>query len=114
MTTEEFQNRLENLNMRKPFKAFIMELCDGTRIKVDRPRAVAMRDDKAFFCSPDGVTIAFDVHGVSHVCASEERKKAWAEIQARAKENAKLYAGPDVGVDIIREMREGRSFQGDA
>lgn len=35
-------------------------------------------------------------------------KKACEEMDRIAKKNARLYPGPDVGVDIIREMREER------
>ena len=35
-------------------------------------------------------------------------KKAREEIDRLREKNAKLYPGPDVGVDIIREMRDRR------
>ena len=41
-------------------------------------------------------------------------KKAREEIDRLREKNAKLYPGPDVGVDIIREMRDSRNFQGGA
>jgi len=37
----------------------------------------------------------------------------WAEIDRLVEKNAILYPGPDVGMDIISEMRESRHFQGD-
>jgi hypothetical protein len=37
----------------------------------------------------------------------------WEEIDRLVEKNAILYPGPDVGVDIIREMRDSRHFQGD-
>ena len=44
-----------------------------------------------------------------------ERMKQAAERMDRLREkNAKLYPGPDIGVEIIREMRDGRHFQGNA
>jgi hypothetical protein len=39
-------------------------------------------------------------------------KKARAEIDRLREKNAKLYPGPDVGVNIIREMRDNRHPQG--
>jgi len=42
--------------------------------------------------------------------APSARQIAWDEIQRRVKENATLYPGPDIGVDIIREMRDSRHF----
>ena len=44
---------------------------------------------------------------------SEVMRKACARMDARAEKNAKLYGVQDVGVDIIREMRESRHFQSD-
>jgi hypothetical protein len=38
----------------------------------------------------------------------EVMRKACAEMDRIAEKNAKLYPGPDVGVDIIREMRASR------
>jgi hypothetical protein len=38
----------------------------------------------------------------------EGMKKAAERMDRRAEENAKLYGVHDVGVDIIREMRESR------
>ena len=36
-------------------------------------------------------------------------KKACEEMDRIAEKNARLYPGPDIGVDIIREMREDRT-----
>ena len=41
-------------------------------------------------------------------------KKAREEIDRLRERNAKLYPGPDVGVEIIREIRDSRHFLGDA
>jgi hypothetical protein len=38
----------------------------------------------------------------------DRMKKAAERMDHRAEENAKLYGVHDVGVDIIREMRESR------
>ena len=35
-------------------------------------------------------------------------KKACEEMDRLREKNAKLFPGPDVGVDLIREMRENR------
>ena len=39
-------------------------------------------------------------------------KKARAEMDRLREKNAKLYPGPDVGVELIREMRDNRHPQG--
>ena len=38
----------------------------------------------------------------------EVMRKACEEMDRLAEKNVKLYPGPDVGVDIIREMRASR------
>lgn len=38
----------------------------------------------------------------------------WAETDRLREKNAKLYPGSDVGVDIIREMRDSRHLEHDA
>jgi hypothetical protein len=38
----------------------------------------------------------------------EVMRKTCERMDRRAEKNAKLYPGPDIGVDIIREMRENR------
>jgi hypothetical protein len=38
----------------------------------------------------------------------EVMRKACEEMDRLREKNAKLYPGPDVGVDIIREMRDNR------
>jgi hypothetical protein len=46
--------------------------------------------------------------------AREAGDTRWADIDRLAEKNAQLYPGPDVGVDIIRQMRDGRHLEGDA
>ncbi len=40
-------------------------------------------------------------------------RKACEEMDRLAAKNAILYPGPDIGVDIIREMRESRHLEGE-
>ena len=40
-------------------------------------------------------------------------KVGWAEIDRLVEKNAQLYPGRDIGVDIIREMRESRHLEKD-
>jgi hypothetical protein len=42
-----------------------------------------------------------------------EIKAAWEEIDRLREKNAELYPGPDIGVDIIREMRDSRHLEKD-
>ncbi len=57
-----------------------------------------------------GKTVEITVEEV----APAGKKNRWAEIDRLREKNAHLYPGPDIGVDIIREMRDSRHFQGDS
>ncbi len=46
--------------------------------------------------------------------AKVKNRPTGKEIDQLRERNAKLCPGPDVGLEIIHEMREGRNFQGDA
>lgn len=43
----------------------------------------------------------------------QQAENRWAETDRLREKNAKLYPGSDIGVDIIREMRDGRHLEGD-
>ena len=45
---------------------------------------------------------------------SQAVENPWAETDRLREKNAKLYPGPDIGVDIIREMRDSRHLEHDA
>jgi len=65
MTVENFQNALQGLRQRKPFRPFTVELVSGDRFEVDTPDAVAFRDGMAGFVSRGGVPVLFDHESVS-------------------------------------------------
>jgi hypothetical protein len=47
MNADAFSRTLSELVDRRPFKAFALEMDDGTRIEIDNPRSLAYRDDEA-------------------------------------------------------------------
>lgn len=65
MTAENFQNALEALRQRRPFRPFTVELVSGDRFAVDFPGALGSRDGVAIFISPGGVPVLFDRESVS-------------------------------------------------
>ena len=67
MTPENFQNALEALRQRQPFRPFTVELVSGVRFEVDSPGALASRDGVALFVAPGGVPVLFDHESVSQL-----------------------------------------------
>lgn len=67
MDAENFQNALNSLRRRKPFRPFTVELVSGDRFEVDFPDALLFRDGVAVFVGPGGVPVLFDHEGVSQL-----------------------------------------------
>jgi hypothetical protein len=67
MTPENFQNALEALRQRQPFRPFTIELVSGVRLEVDYPGALASREGVAMFIAPGGVPVLFDHESVSQL-----------------------------------------------
>ena len=65
MMPESFQNALQALWQRRPFRPFTVELVGGDRFEVDFPDALASRDGVAIFVGPGGVPVLFDHESVS-------------------------------------------------
>ena len=67
MAPENFQNALQALRQRHPFRPFTVELVTGARIEVDYPDALVSRDGVAVFLAPGGVPVLFDHESVSQL-----------------------------------------------
>ena len=69
MTAENFDEGIELLLERRPFKPFTIALFNGKRFEVDSPKAVAHRPgtDRAIFDAPGGVLVLFDHNSVSEI-----------------------------------------------
>jgi hypothetical protein len=64
MTAENFDETLQTLMTRQPFRAFTVELHGGERFEIDSPR-VAWSDGKAAaFVGPGGILHIFDNESV--------------------------------------------------
>lgn len=69
MTAENFEEVLEELHTRSPFRPFTVVLLSGRQFEVDHPRALVHRKGIAVFLSPGGAPIIFDHEGVEHFVA---------------------------------------------
>jgi hypothetical protein len=67
MTADNFENTLEELLTRKPFRAFTIELNTGRRFEIDHPRATVIRQGVAVFVAPGPVPIRIDHDSVSQI-----------------------------------------------
>lgn len=67
MTAENFDQVLNTLQQRKPFRVFTVELHGGDRFEVDHPNALVVRDGVAVFLAPGGVPIWFDHDSVNQI-----------------------------------------------
>ena len=67
MTSENFENSLNALRQRKPYRPFTVELVSGDRFEVDFPDVLVLRDGVAVFIRPGGAPVLFDHEGVSQL-----------------------------------------------
>ena len=67
MTAENFEQVLDGLMRRTPFRVFTVELHGGQRFEVDHPSALIHRDGVAVFLAPGGVPVWFDHESVIQV-----------------------------------------------
>jgi hypothetical protein len=67
MTTESFDQILEALLNRRPFRVFTVVLKNGTQFEIDHANATVMRNGLAIFLSPGGPPIWFDADSVLQI-----------------------------------------------
>jgi len=70
MTADNFDNVLEGLLLKQPYRVFTVELHGGKRFEVDHPRAIVVRDGVAVFLAPGGVPIWFDHDSINQIIAA--------------------------------------------
>lgn len=76
MSPESFQNALNALRQRKPFRPFTVELVSGTRFEIDFPDALLVRDGVAVFIGLGGVPVLLDHEGVSQLIGEQNAATA--------------------------------------
>lgn len=67
MTEDNFEQTLDELLSRTPFRVFTIELHGGRRFEIDGPRATVLRKGVAVFLSPGGGPIYFDHDSVNNI-----------------------------------------------
>jgi len=65
MRAENFEQVLEALMSRQPFRVFTIELTGGKRFEIDSRHAARWAGGAAVFVAPGSVPIYFDSEGVS-------------------------------------------------
>ena len=70
MTAEHFQETLDVLMSRQPFKPFTVELIGGQRFEIDHHLSVSARGGHAVFTSPGGPLVFFDHESVNQIINS--------------------------------------------
>jgi len=67
MTADNFQQVIDALAGRMPFRPFTVELVGGRRVEVDHARALVSRDGVAVFLAPGGIPVWFDHDSVTAI-----------------------------------------------
>jgi hypothetical protein len=78
MTADHFEEVLDALTSRRPFKPFTVELHGGERIESDHPGAILWSSGNAIFRAPGGTLVFFDhdsVNKITDAPAHAARKK---------------------------------------
>jgi hypothetical protein len=76
MVAEYFQTAIRAFQRRTPFKAYVVELVSGDRVRVDHPEALVIRGGVAVFVNAEGAPSIFDHEGVSQVIADSAESSA--------------------------------------
>jgi hypothetical protein len=71
MTANEFYDVITGMLHREPFRAFVVELQDGSRVEFDRPRSLAIRGGAAGGFARGGGYVRLDCENVRQVVEAE-------------------------------------------
>lgn len=66
MTSKHVEEQLTDLMHREPFQAFVIEMQDGTVLRIRRPN-VAFDDTGGVFIGDDGGLVEFEFHAVDGI-----------------------------------------------
>jgi hypothetical protein len=67
MQASTFDQSLNALKSRSPYRPFTVVLVNGDRFEVDFPNALVVRDGVAVYIGAGGVPVIFDYEGVSQL-----------------------------------------------
>jgi hypothetical protein len=76
MQAHTFDESLNALKKRSPFRPFTVALANGDRFEVDYPDALLVRDGVAVFVAAGGIPVIFDHEGVSQLIGDLMEQKS--------------------------------------
>ena len=76
MTVEHFQITIRAFQRRTPFRAYVVELVSGDRVRFDHPEALVIRGGVGVFVSSAGAPTIFDHEGVSQIFGDSPESNA--------------------------------------
>jgi hypothetical protein len=68
MNADQFEQTIETLVERRPFRKFTVELSQGDPVEIDHPRMITMRDGVAAGLKSGGRPFWFDFRDVISIC----------------------------------------------
>jgi hypothetical protein len=75
MTAENFTHTMRQLQDRRPYQAFTVELITGERHEIDFPNAFSVRDGVLTFIAPGGIPVWFDHESVNQIIGAQSDVK---------------------------------------
>ncbi len=82
MTANDFHDVIISMLHREPFRSFIVELQDGSRIEFDRPRSIAIRGGGAMGFARGGNYVRLDCENVRQVVEAEAQTNSTKDIRS--------------------------------
>ena len=67
-----FEETLTELRRQTPFRPFVVELLNGSRIEVEHPEALAYTQRRAVYVGKHGALHIFDPDGVNQIITPDE------------------------------------------
>lgn len=76
MTLDHFEGIIRAFQERAPFRPFLVDMVNGSRIEVDHPEAMVLRGGAAVYISSAGVPTLFDHDSVAQVTDVADQRAA--------------------------------------
>lgn len=64
---EDFEQKIKRFLHAQPFRPFIVELQNGSKVTIEHPEAVLVRYDTAVYIAPDKEFSIFDADAVTRI-----------------------------------------------
>jgi hypothetical protein len=76
MTPEHFETVIRAFQRRAPFRSYRVELVSGSRVDVDHPEALVVRNGIAVFLKGDGTPVFFDHESAAQITDAASQRAA--------------------------------------